>query len=96
MRLLKFISCFVKKWYGPWPYQLLRLCTLNNIYNILCFQLDTFYFDKSVYIAAEDYGFVLVNLTFSTELRHDTIVQFRYDDLNAIGKLLTYIYICFK
>ena len=94
IRLLEFISCFVKKWYGHGCTSCYSSVLLNNIYIILlCFQLDTFYFDKPTYIAAEDDGFVLVNLTFSTELRHDTNVQFRYDDLTAIGKLLTCIYI---
>ena len=96
MHSLEFISCFVKKWYGHGRTSCYGSVLLNNIYNILCFQLDTFYFDEPTYIAAEDDGFVLVNLTFNTELRHDTLVQFRYDDLTAIGKLLTWIYICFK
>ena len=49
----------------------------------LFIEIDTFYFNQSTFVAAEDYGYVLVNLTFSIELRHNTTVQFRYDDLTA-------------
>ena len=51
--------------------------------------VDTFYFNQSTFVAAEDYGYVLVNLTFSIELRHNTAVQFRYDDLTATCKFMT-------
>ena len=55
------------------------------IYVTNLFKIDIFYFNESTFVAAEDSGYVLVNLTFSIELRRDTIVQFRYDDLTATG-----------
>ena len=52
----------------------------------LFIEIDTFYFNQSTFVAAENRGYVLVNLTFSISLRHDTVVQFRYDDLIATCK----------
>ena len=62
--------------------------------HLLCCQLDTFYFDQPTYVITEgsddeNVTIAMVNLTFSIELRYNTSVQFRYDDLTAIGKLLT-------
>ena len=51
-------------------------------------EIDTFYFNQSTFVAAEDYGYILVNLTFSIALRYDTLVQFRYDDLSATCKFI--------
>ena len=63
--------------------------------HLLCCHLDTYHFDSPTYIVTEgdnddeNVAIATLNLIFSTELRHDTSVQFRYDDLTAIGKLLT-------
>ena len=62
----------------------------------ICLQLVTFYFNQSTFVAAEDDGYVLVNLTFGSELLCDSKVQFRYEDLTATGKFCdihTYSYV---
>ena len=51
--------------------------------------VDTFYFVNPIKVVSEDDGVVIVNVSFSIPLRYDTFVQFRYDDLTAVGKLLT-------
>ena len=50
--------------------------------------VDTFNFDQPIYVIQENDGYIEVTLNFSIELREDTIVQFRYTNLSAIGELL--------
>ena len=54
---------------------------------MICFQLDTFCFDRSSYAVSEDEGPLVMGLTLSRALPFDIIVHFLYRDLTAVGKL---------
>ena len=66
-------------------------CTLHLCVHV--FQLDTFCFNQSIYIVDEDAEFAVMTLIFSSIVKEEIMVRFRYIDLTATGELhvITYV-----
>ena len=54
---------------------------------MICFQLDTFCFDRSSYAVREDEGPLVMSLRLSRALPFDVFFKFEYRSFSAFGKL---------